>query len=83
MIIKNGLVTDTSKANIIFLKSDKIFTPNSPLLNGTKRQEMIKYHHLIPIEIKIDDIFHFEKWKIINALNSFDDNQWQNIENII
>src|SRR3989339_1253202 len=37
LIIKNGLVTDTSISNVVFFDGTKYFTPSAPLLKGTKR----------------------------------------------
>ena len=38
LIVRNGLITDTSYSNVVFRKDNMYFTPNFPLLNGTKRQ---------------------------------------------
>ena len=41
IIIKNGLVTDTSIANIAILYEGKWLTPKTPLLYGTTRSRYL------------------------------------------
>ena len=41
IIVRNGLVTDSFAANLLFSDGEKWFTPESPLLKGTKRQLLI------------------------------------------
>src|SRR5512133_3120365 len=42
LLIKNCQITDTSYSNIAFRSGKKWFTPSMPLLNGTKRQSLLK-----------------------------------------
>lgn len=37
LLVKNGFITDTSYANIVFQKGKKWYTPDTPLLPGTRR----------------------------------------------
>ena len=41
LIIKKGLVTDTSIANVAFWHQDKWLTPLTPLLKGTSRARLL------------------------------------------
>lgn len=68
IIIKNGLVTDSSYANLAFFIDGVWSTPVSPLLAGVKRQKLIETGKLIPDEIRVDDIRNFEKISLINAM---------------
>lgn len=68
LIIKNGFVTDTSHANILFKKGEEWFTPRLPLLKGTVRQRLIDEHKVIEKDIKPADIYSFEAFKLINAM---------------
>jgi len=72
LIVKRGLVTDTSYANIVFRKGRQWFTPWSPLLKGTQRQKLIEENKLIQEEIKPDDIRSFDTFKVVNAMLEFD-----------
>ena len=72
LIIKKGLVTDSSYANIVFRKGDDFFTPWSPLLMGTQRQKLIEENKIMPEQIKAEDIRSFDTFKLINAMLEFD-----------
>lgn len=68
LIIKNGLVTDTSSANIAFTDGREWFTPAKPLLNGTKRSRLITEQKLIERDITAADIKKFTHASILNAM---------------
>ena len=74
LIIRNGLVTDTSYSNVVFNKDGEYFTPNFPLLNGTKRQKLIKDRVIKEIEIGVDSIKEYKHVWLINALLDIEDN---------
>jgi 4-amino-4-deoxychorismate lyase len=68
LIIKNGMVTDTSFSNVIFYKQGKWFTPYSPLLKGTKREKLLQQQLIEEIKITVNDLGQFEKVGLINAM---------------
>jgi 4-amino-4-deoxychorismate lyase len=68
VIIKKGLVTDTSYANIVFFDGTKWVTPEQPLLKGTKREFLLKSGKIKSKEIKPEDIYKFSKFGLINAM---------------
>lgn len=68
LIIKNGFITDTSIANIVFWDGSKWFTPSTPLLRGTNRARLLNEGRIFEKEIKPQDIYKFEKARIINAM---------------
>jgi 4-amino-4-deoxychorismate lyase len=68
LIIKNGFVSDTSFSNVIFEKSGKLYTPNTPLLNGVRREFLLSKKEIEIITIKSDDIFLFDRIILINGL---------------
>ena len=72
LIVKQGVITDTSYANVVFRKDGQWFTPANPLLNGTMRQKLISENKIIPLEIKADQLSEFQTCKLINALLEFD-----------
>ena len=82
IIVKNGHLTDTSFSNIILFDGENYFTPNSFLLNGTMRQELLRDKRIIEKEIKYDEISNYNRIILINALNSIEDNLSIKIENI-
>jgi 4-amino-4-deoxychorismate lyase len=72
LIVKKGMVTDSSFANIVFRKGKEWFTPWAPLLKGTQRQKLIDLNKITQEEIKAKDIRSFDTFKLINAMVEFD-----------
>ncbi|NML68766.1 aminodeoxychorismate lyase [Chryseobacterium sp. RP-3-3] len=73
IIIKNNHITDTSFSNILFLKGKDWFTPNTYLLNGVQRQNLLKHKKIKETEVTLQNIKQFSHFQLINALNDFDD----------
>jgi 4-amino-4-deoxychorismate lyase len=82
LIVKRGLVTDSSYANIVFRKGERWYTPWSALLKGTQRQKLIEEEKIIPEEITVKDIRSFDTFRLINAMVEFDGPEI-NISNIV
>jgi 4-amino-4-deoxychorismate lyase len=72
IILKNGLVTDASIANLVFWKEGKAYTPDTPLLAGTRRQMLIEHKRIQACRIRGEDIRQFEGLSLINALRPLD-----------
>ena len=68
IICKNGLVTDSSYSNLVFEQDGKFYTPQSPLLKGTKREKLINDGKLIPKDIEISSISKYQKIHLINSM---------------
>jgi 4-amino-4-deoxychorismate lyase len=73
LIIKNNLVTDTSYSNIALYKNGIWYTPDSYLLNGTKRQFYLNKGILKEAEITVEKIFIYEKFSLINSMLDLDE----------
>jgi 4-amino-4-deoxychorismate lyase len=73
LILKNGAITDTSFANIIFSDGTNWFTPKNPLLRGTQRAYLIDQGIISEAVITPDDIKQFKEVRLINAMIRFDD----------
>lgn len=69
IIIKNMLVTDAYYFNLVFEKNNSFFTPDSCLLCGIMRQNLLNKSIIGTKRIKLSDIKQFEKVHLINALN--------------
>ena len=67
IIIKNGLVTDSSYTNLAFMKAGKWYTPNTPLLPGTKRAYYLNKGILEEARITVENLKKFEGVCLINA----------------
>lgn len=72
LIVRNGLVTDSSFANIVFRKGGDWYTPGSPLLKGTARQRLLEEGKIKAWEISKGDIRSFETFRLINAMLEFE-----------
>ena len=71
IIIKNGLVTDTSIANIAIYDGVNWLTPKSPLLEGTTRARLFEEKFLIEKDITKDDLLNSQKVALMNAMLGF------------
>jgi 4-amino-4-deoxychorismate lyase len=72
LIVKRGLVTDSSYCNIVFRKGKRWYTPWSALLKGTQRQKLLEHDQIMEEEIRVEDIPSFDGFKLINAMLEFD-----------
>ena len=68
VIVKNGLVTDTSFTNIAVSIDGRWLTPRRPLLMGTKRASLIDKGILNEADITPEDLMKAEKVSLINAM---------------
>jgi 4-amino-4-deoxychorismate lyase len=71
LIIKNDFVTDSSFSNIIFFDGTKWVTPSTPLLSGTMRNNLVQNKIITEKDIKITELKHFQKARLINAMLPF------------
>ncbi len=70
-MIKEGLLTDTSIANIAIYDGKQWITPKSPLLKGTFRAMMLEKQLLLEKDVKIKDIKNAQGFALMNALLGF------------
>ena len=73
LIIRNGFITDTSFANILFYNGKKWVTPSQPLLKGTQRQFLLETKQISIAEIRPSDLKYFKKARLVNAMMRFED----------
>lgn len=70
IIIRNNLVTDAAYSNLAFLKNGKWYTPDKPLLQGTKRAYYLDVGLIIPERITREDL---DKYEAVCRINAFMD----------
>ncbi len=73
LIVKNGLITDTSYSNVCFYDGIRWVTPIEPLLYGTQRSKLLKEKRIFEKEIWISDLPFYKQIKLINAMIDFDE----------
>lgn len=83
LIVKNGLITDTSFANIVFYDGSQWFTPSPPLLSGTKRAYYLHNKRISECRISPADLHKYQKARLINAMLDLDDSGDIYIKNIL
>jgi 4-amino-4-deoxychorismate lyase len=83
IIVKDGLITDTTIANIAFYDGECWVTPKKPLLLGTTRQRLLKNAFLKEVDINIDTLQHYSQLALMNAMINFDIITDKKIEEII
>lgn len=83
LIVKNGLITDTSFCNILFYNGSHWVTPSYPLLKGTQRQFLLEKELIQTVEIRPKDLKNFSKARLINAMVRFEDTLDVEIKNIL
>ncbi len=82
LILKNGCITDTSFSNVVFSKDDQFFTPDSYLLNGIKRQQLLREKKIRETRITLDNLHHFDIVYLINAMLDIEDSARLSVEKI-
>ena len=68
LIVRQGLLTDTSFSNIALFDGNEWSTPAHPLLKGTRRAYLIDQGLLHEKEIRTGDLYHYQKLSLINAM---------------
>lgn len=72
IIIRNGVVTDTSIANIAIFYENIWITSKDCLLNGTTKARLIEEKLLIEKNITVDMLKNASKIALMNAMIGFD-----------
>lgn len=71
LIVKNGFVADTSIHNVIFFDGIRWWTPTTPLLKGTTITRLLKEDRISEKIIRMEDLLHFKKIMLVNAMNDW------------
>jgi len=73
LILRKGMVTDISYANVAFLLRGRWYTPSSALLPGTMRRFLLDTGQIEECPITPLDIPRFERLTLINAMLDIDE----------
>ena len=68
IIVKNGMMTDSSFSNLVFDDGKNLLTPAAPLLKGTKRAQLLSEGIIAADEIRLKDMKLFKSVHLINAM---------------
>jgi len=83
VIVKNGLLCDTTIANIALFDTQQWVTPKTPLLEGTTRERLLESGFLISKDIGVEDLQEYTQIALMNAMIDFDIIADKKIEEII
>lgn len=82
LIVKGGQITDTSFSNILFLKDGTWYTPEFPLLKGTRREHYLRTGRIREMNILENHLHLFEEARLINSMRSIEESEPIFIANI-
>jgi 4-amino-4-deoxychorismate lyase len=72
LVIKNGCVSDSFYANVVFWDGEGWITPDTPLLPGTMRASLLRKEEIRECRIRPEDLAGYQKTKLINAMNDLE-----------
>ena len=72
LIINNGLITDISYANTIYLHENIWYSPAKPLLMGTRLSSYLQEGKITLAQIGPEDLSSFSEVRILNAMISIE-----------
>ena len=70
LVVKNGKITDSYYANVVFWDGKLWQTPDTPLLSGTMRASLLADGLIQECRITPEDLHRYQKIKLINAMNN-------------
>jgi 4-amino-4-deoxychorismate lyase len=82
LMVKNGLLTDASYANVLLYDGCRWVTPTQPLLMGTKRAYYLQKGLVTTADLAPDDLRRFKKVALVNALRDLDSRYLIGVGNI-
>lgn len=71
LLVKNGLLTDTSYCNIALYDGKSWVTPRLPLLYGVNRADLLAHEKLIEKDIHVGELKNYQKIALFNAMIEF------------
>jgi 4-amino-4-deoxychorismate lyase len=83
VIVRDGLLTDTSFSNIALFDGEKWYTPARPLLHGVRRTSLLAQGFLYEADIHVRELVYFRRILLLNALLGPEDAVEIAVENIV
>ena len=71
LLVKDGLLTDTSYCNIALYDGENWCTPRRPLLYGVNRMQLLSESKLMEKDIKASELMNFQHISLFNAMIEF------------
>lgn len=73
VIIRHGLVTDTSFTNIAIFDGNSWLTPEHPLLKGTRRASLLDMGKVAEASVTVCDLLSAKRIRLFNSMIEFGD----------
>ena len=84
LIVRDGWVTDTSFTNVVFEDSrGGLYTPDTCLPEGIRRQGLLDAERIQMCPIRVEDIRHFHRVFLVNAMIGLEDEVSVPVVNIV
>jgi 4-amino-4-deoxychorismate lyase len=84
LIIRKGMVTDSSYANVVFRNINGTWeTPSTYLLPGTRRENLLQQGLISETRISANDIYLYTEVKLINAMLGLKETEGISVRNIL
>jgi 4-amino-4-deoxychorismate lyase len=83
IIVKDGCLTDSFAANLLFFDGNHWFTPDTPLLKGTQRANLLDRGEISEARITLRNFLDFQCAGLINAFSGLNNMQTIPIKNIV
>jgi 4-amino-4-deoxychorismate lyase len=71
LLVRNGLLTDTSYCNVALYDGENWFTPRVPLLYGVDRADLLASGKLIEKDIEVSELKDYTQIALFNAMIEF------------
>lgn len=82
IIIRQGMVTDSSYSNLVFFDGQYWYTPDQPLLAGSCRARLLEEEIIKPRLMYVNELKQYQQFKLINAMMDWDETPIYNINKI-
>ena len=83
LMMRKGLLTDSSYANIVLDTGEAWVTPVIPLFKGVQRAFLLDGRTIQAATIHTDELASFKSFQLINAMNPFDPKRFISVKGII
>ncbi len=71
LLVKNGLLTDTSYTNVALYDGTNWMTPRKPLIYGVNRAELLEKNIILEKDILLNELGNYKKIRLFNAMIEF------------
>ena len=82
VLLQEGFLTDSSFSNIVLGDASGLYTPDRPLLAGTRRAELLRTGRVTARPIRAEELKHYAYLWFVNAMVGLEDDLCFSVKNI-